>query len=133
MIRDLTVLLLCQLAGEVVVRALGLPLPGPVIGLVVLFGLLLLAGCLSPTRPAVAEVADGVGRTADRILGVLGLLFVPAGVGLVTELGLFARYGPQLAIALVVSVLAALLVTVSVFLLAKRALGGGAAEGDADG
>ena len=36
MIASLSLILLCQLIGEVFVRGLGLPMPGPVIGLLVL-------------------------------------------------------------------------------------------------
>jgi putative effector of murein hydrolase LrgA (UPF0299 family) len=122
MIRDLAVLLVCQLVGETAVRAAGLPLPGPVLGLMLLFAFLLWSGRRAASQPKLATVADGVGRTADRILGVLGLLFVPAGVGVVTELDLFGRYGAALAAALVVSVVATLLVTVAVFLAVKRLL-----------
>ena len=32
-----TILLVCQLAGEVIARLLQLPLPGPVLGMVILF------------------------------------------------------------------------------------------------
>ena len=32
MIASLSLILLCQLAGEVFVRGLGLPMPGPVVG-----------------------------------------------------------------------------------------------------
>jgi holin-like protein len=122
MIRDLAVLLVCQLVGETAVRATGLPLPGPVLGLMLLFAVLLWSGARAPSQPKLAAVADGVGRTADRILGVLGLLFVPAGVGVVTELDLFARHGAALAVALAVPVVAALVVTVLAFLAVKRLL-----------
>jgi putative effector of murein hydrolase LrgA (UPF0299 family) len=40
MIASLSLILLCQLAGEVFVRGLGLPMPGPVIGLMLLVLLL---------------------------------------------------------------------------------------------
>jgi putative effector of murein hydrolase LrgA (UPF0299 family) len=36
MIESLTFLLLAQLAGEIIVRAIGLPVPGPVIGLAIM-------------------------------------------------------------------------------------------------
>ena len=39
-LRGLALLLLCQSAGEAVARAAHLPLPGPVIGLLLLFALL---------------------------------------------------------------------------------------------
>ncbi|MCB1855808.1 MAG: CidA/LrgA family protein [Halieaceae bacterium] len=64
-------LLSCQLLGEVVVIATGLPLPGPVIGMAVLFvGLLVRGG-----------IPAGLDRMADTLLSHLSLLFVPAGVG----------------------------------------------------
>ena len=37
MLAALATLLVCQLAGEVIVRALSLPLPGPVVGMALLF------------------------------------------------------------------------------------------------
>jgi putative effector of murein hydrolase LrgA (UPF0299 family) len=49
MIASLSLILLCQLIGEVFVRGLGLPMPGPVIGLLLLL-LLLLAACDFPRR-----------------------------------------------------------------------------------
>ncbi|GLR97023.1 tetrahydromethanopterin S-methyltransferase subunit G [Bradyrhizobium liaoningense] len=41
MLASLGLILLCQLIGEAVVRGLGLPLPGPVLGLLLLLVLLL--------------------------------------------------------------------------------------------
>jgi holin-like protein len=41
MVASLGLILLCQLAGEVFVRALALPMPGPVVGLMLLLLLLL--------------------------------------------------------------------------------------------
>ena len=38
MIANLSLILLCQLAGEVIVRGVALPMPGPVVGLVLLLG-----------------------------------------------------------------------------------------------
>ncbi len=40
MITGLTWLLACQLAGELVVRLLDVPVPGPVVGMLILFVLL---------------------------------------------------------------------------------------------
>ena len=49
MLGALTVLLVCQLAGEVIAHAVGLPVPGPVVGLVLLFiGLLVRGGVPDP-------------------------------------------------------------------------------------
>ncbi|PZW41045.1 holin-like protein [Humitalea rosea] len=92
MIAGLTTLLACQLAGELLARAFGLPVPGPVVGMVLLFAALMLR-----RRP----VPAGLNTTADGLLANLGLLFVPAGVGVVLYLPLLAREGPAIALAVV--------------------------------
>ncbi len=124
MIRGLAVLLVCQLLGEAAVRAVGLPLPGPVLGLVLLLAVFAVARARAAPDGAAAATLDDTEATGDRILSVLGLLFVPAGVGVVTELDLFARHGFALAAALAVSVVATLLVTVATFLVVRRLLPG---------
>lgn len=48
MINGILWVLGCQLVGEVLVRALGISIPGPVVGMVLLFGVL---SCLRPGRP----------------------------------------------------------------------------------
>ncbi|HMY08815.1 MAG: CidA/LrgA family protein [Nocardioidaceae bacterium] len=79
MILGLVAILLCQLAGEFVVRLLGLPMPGPVLGMVIMLVLLLLRG----DRSQQGRVATA----AEPLLKHLQLLFVPAGVGIVVLLG----------------------------------------------
>jgi holin-like protein len=76
----LTALLVCQLAGELVTRALGLPVPGPVVGMALLFAGLNVRG----------RVPAGIDAISDRLLANLSLLFVPAGVGVTKYLGLIA-------------------------------------------
>ncbi|MDJ0387609.1 CidA/LrgA family protein [Roseomonas sp. E05] len=90
MIQGLATLLCCQFVGEVLARALHLPVPGPVIGMALLFAGLLLRDQFWPGAPRPDPGAPGLGQVADTLLGNLGLLFVPAGVGVVV-------YGPQLA------------------------------------
>ena len=121
MIRGLFLFLLCQLAGEVVARALSLPAPGPVIGLALLTAGLWLWHRRKPFSDDELAASD-VGRAATGLLGTLSLLFVPAGVGVVQYLGLIGEHGVALALSLVVSTVLALLATVGVFLLVKRAL-----------
>jgi holin-like protein len=41
MLSALATLLVCQLAGEAIVRVAALPVPGPVVGMVLLFALML--------------------------------------------------------------------------------------------
>jgi holin-like protein len=76
-IGGLLVLLLCQLAGEVTVRLTGLALPGPVVGMLVFLVVLRLR---RPTETSTLVEAPAA------LLGVLQLLFVPAGVGVVVYL-----------------------------------------------
>ena len=102
MIPAITALLVCQLIGEVIARSAHLPVPGPVIGMVILFITLLGRG-----RDAPAEV----GRAADGLLDNLGLLFVPAGVGVVLHLPLLARDWAPLSLAILVGTLAAIAAT----------------------
>lgn len=99
-LRGFTLLLLCQSAGEALAQLTQWPLPGPVLGLVLL-GLLLQWPVLQ--RPVEAA--------AQPLLGHLSLLFVPVGVGVIGHLGLLGRYGPELLLTLLVSTLAGLLVT----------------------
>jgi holin-like protein len=89
MIGALAVLLLCQLAGEALARAAGLPVPGPVLGMGLLLAALLVRG----------RAPDALGRTADGLLAHLGLLFVPAGVGVVLHLDVLAEAAAPLALA----------------------------------
>ena len=72
-----------QLLGEIVHQYFKVPLPGPVIGMFLLAAVLVLrqrAASRSgePTAPALM-------RTANALIGNLGLLFVPAGVGIMTQ------------------------------------------------
>ena len=119
MLQSLGLLLACQLAGEVLGRAAGLPVPGPVIGLVLLAGLLGLGAATGRVSAATIE-ATPLGRTAGGLLGVLGILFVPAGTGVIQQFGLLGQYGLALGLALLGSTVLAMLVTVYTFLLVGR-------------
>ncbi|MBF0249853.1 MAG: CidA/LrgA family protein [Alphaproteobacteria bacterium] len=97
----ITVLLVFQLLGEAVSRGFGLPLPGPVVGMALLFLGLMVRGGLP----------DGLRDTAGGILKHLALLFVPAGVGVVMHVHLLEREWPAIATALVASTAATILAT----------------------
>jgi putative effector of murein hydrolase LrgA (UPF0299 family) len=119
MLKAFGILLTCQLAGEALARAVALPMPGPVIGLVMLLVLL-----FAVERRHLVEAATvddtALGRVANGLLAVLGILFVPAGVGVIQNLGLLGEYGVALLIALVVSTVLTLVVTVWVFVGVSR-------------
>lgn len=106
-------LLSCQLAGETVARLIALPVPGPVLGMALLFGLLALRGRLRPGAPAVEHTA--LGKLAVGLLANLALLFVPAGTGVVQQGPVLLHNGFGLVVALLVSTALTLAVTGWVF------------------
>ena len=124
MIASLGLILLCQLAGEVIVRGLGLPMPGPVVGLLFLL-LLLLARDRFVALARGPLQQDGVENASRGLLAHLSLLFVPAGVGVVQKLDLVAEHGIAVAVVLAISVVVTLLVTVATFLAASRLMSRG--------
>ena len=124
MIASLSLILLCQLAGEVFVRGLGLPMPGPVIGLMLLLVLLLARDRFDVLARGPLQ-GEGVESASRGLLANLSLLFVPAGVGVVQKLDLVAEHGVAFVGVLAISVMVTLLVTVATFLVASRLLAGG--------
>lgn len=106
MLFHLTIILCCQLAGELIVAAVGVPVPGPVIGMVLLFCGLLATGGISP----------GMAAVADGLLGHLSLLFVPAGVGVIAHFALIGADALPISMALVFSTLLTIAVTAGVML-----------------
>ena len=98
-LRGLAWLLVLQLVGEVLARTLPVPLPGPVIGMLLLM-------------PALGwrVVREPVTDVARFLLAHLSLLFVPVGVGVIGHLGLVGQYGVQMLVALVLSTWVGLLV-----------------------
>jgi putative effector of murein hydrolase LrgA (UPF0299 family) len=121
MIANLSLILICQLIGEVLVHGLGLPMPGPVIGLLLLL-LLLLARDRFVVLARGPLQGDGVESASRGLLAHLSLLFIPAGVGVVQKLDLLAEHGIAILAILAVSVVITLLVTVATFLVASRLL-----------
>ena len=128
MVRGLTILLVCQLIGEIASRGLALPVPGPVLGL-----MLLVAGLLAWGRGrSDAEVAEtAVARAGDGLLANLALLFVPAGVGVIQYGGLLRAQALPIALALVGSTALTLVVTALVFVGVSRLVGHSAADEEA--
>ena len=110
-LRSFGILLLAQLAGEALHRALHLPLPGPVLGMALL-ALVLLLRKRAPDEALV--------KTSNGLLRWLGLLFVPAGAGVVANLGLLRAAWLPIAIALIVSTLLTIAVTALVMQVLLR-------------
>jgi holin-like protein len=116
MLGALTVLLVYQLIGEVIVQFAGLPIPGPVIGLLLLFLSLWARGGLA------APLRD----TANGILQHLSLLFVPAGVGIMVH---FARISGEW-LPVLAAVVASTALAIAVSALVMRALMRGRSDAD---
>ena len=124
MIPGFAILLGLQLAGEIAARGLGLPVPGPVLGMAFLVAGLAAWSLAGGPDPLHADAP--LERAADGLLGSLAVLFVPAGVGVVQYLDLIAAEGTAIVVTLVASTLITLVVTVATFRLVKRLTGRGA-------
>lgn len=105
MILGFLALLACQLVGQFLVDALALPVPGPVVGMVLLLLVLLIR------RPG---TDNGTVRAADALLRHLQLLFIPAGVGLIAYLRLIGAQWWPIVAGIVASWLIALLVSAGI-------------------
>jgi holin-like protein len=101
MIGALLALVAFQFVGEVVVRALAIPVPGAVVGMVLLLGVLIARG----------GVPAELRQTTQGLLQNLSLFFVPAGVGIVAVGSTLAREWLGVAIALVASTVVTIAVT----------------------
>lgn len=101
MLAYLTLILVCQLVGELVVGALALPVPGPVLGMLLLFIILIVIG----------KVPDGLDQTSGGLLKSMSLLFVPAGTGVMLHFKLLGEALVPLSLALIFSTLATIVVT----------------------
>jgi putative effector of murein hydrolase LrgA (UPF0299 family) len=119
MLRAFAILLTCQLVGEAITRGLELPLPGPVLGLVILVAILFAAERWRLVDSATIDETS-LGKVSNGLIATLGILFVPAGVGVIQEAGLLGKYGAALAAALLVSTVLTLVVTVWVFVGVSR-------------
>jgi holin-like protein len=108
-------ILLCQLAGEFLCRFFALPMPGPVVGMGLLFIFLLARG--GRGQNAVPKALGGV---ADQLLGHLSLLFVPATVGLMRYFDVLGANALMLVVSILVSTAVAMAVTAVTFRLLTR-------------
>lgn len=111
LLAGLTWLLVFQCAGEALVRLTGMPVPGPVVGMMLLFAALLVH---QPLPAAISAAADGLAQH-------LSLLFVPVGVGVMLHLDRVASEWLPIVAALLVSTVLALAATAWTFQrLARR-------------
>ncbi len=114
MLLGVLVLMVCQLIGEGVRDALDLPVPGPVIGMFLLATVLACRGRRLETAPSPLQT------TAETLISYMGLLFVPAGVGVIAEAPLLGRQWIPIVAAVVGSTVLSLGVTALVMHMAIR-------------
>lgn len=114
----ITILVIYQLIGEAAVLLLGIPVPGPVVGMALLFlTLVIRRGAAAPLENA-----------STSLLSHLSLLFVPAGVGVLVH---FHRIGDEwlpIGVALVLGTLVTLAVTALVMRVMQRLVARGGSE-----
>lgn len=95
------VLLVVQCVGELIVVLSGMPVPGPVVGMVLLLGGLIVNG----------GVPDFLRQPGEALLKHLTLLFVPAGVGLMLHFNLLKNDWLAISLALLVSTALTVVIT----------------------
>jgi holin-like protein len=110
-LKGLIALLACQVLGELLVVSFEVPVPGPVVGM------LLMLALLQVRRP---RPESGLVRAPQTLLRHLPLLYVPAGVGVVAHLGRLGGDALPIAGGLVLSWLGGLVVTAAVAALGLR-------------
>ena len=110
MLSSIAIILGYQVVGELISRLSGLPVPGLVIGMVLmLLSFLVKDNLINRVRPS-----------AGVLLANLSLLFVPAGVGIMRHGQRFLNEGVAIMIALVVSTVIAMIVTAYVIILMQK-------------
>ena len=110
MIRGLALLLVFQSLGEVIVKVSRSVVPGPVIGMVLLFTFLVLR----------KQTPESLGKAADGLLAHLAIFYIPAAVGVMLYARELAEQGLAWALAIVLSTVGAMIVPA---LLLKHWLG----------
>jgi holin-like protein len=101
MVRGFAILIVLQLLGTLLVDVAGLPVPGNVVGMVLMFAAL---------RSGLVKV-EWVREAAELLLSHLALLFVPAGVGVMVYFDLIAREWLPIVLATVISTFVVIAVT----------------------
>jgi holin-like protein len=100
-LNGITLLLFFQLVGEFASRYLKLPVPGPVLGMLLLF----LVMSLRKQVPVSLDMASSA------LLSHLSLLFVPAGVGMMVHFNRIAEEWIPITVSLLLSTIITMLTT----------------------
>lgn len=114
-LNGITLLLIYQLAGEISVLLLRIPVPGPVLGMIMLFITLVWRG----------RSSTSLDSASTALLSHLSLLFVPAGVGMMVHFDRIINEWLPISIALILSTVITMAATAAImlasqFLLTKK-------------
>ena len=116
MLESIFIIFMFQLIGEATQKYFALPVPGPVIGLV------LMLVCLLLTRrtgvPLVADCTNRLVTTSQQLLGYLSLLFVPIGVGVIMHLQLLEAQLARIIGVIMIGTILTMVFTAFIFLKA---------------
>jgi len=85
MLNSIFTILLFQLIGEFIQKFTEISIPGPVIGLILLLGVLLIR---AKYFKEYTSIENSLVNFSERFLNYLPLLFIPVGVGVVMHLSL---------------------------------------------
>lgn len=110
-LNGITLLLIYQLAGEISVLLLRIPVPGPVLGMIMLFITLVWRG----------RSSTSLDSASTALLSHLSLLFVPAGVGMMVHFDRIINEWLPISIALILSTVVTMAATAAI-MLASRCL-----------
>lgn len=109
-LNGMTMLLVYQLVGEVTVRLLAVPIPGPVLGMVMLFLTLMIRG----------RTPEPLNNASTALLSHLSLLFVPAGVGMMAHFDRIADEWLPITLALFFSTIITMVATAGIMQITTR-------------
>jgi holin-like protein len=118
----LTLLLIYQLMGEGISLFFSLSVPGPVIGMLLLFLSLLVFYKIKKNNIEKHPQDDALSTSASAILSHLSLLFIPAGVGLIVHIDRLENQWLPIIAAIVLGSIITMVVTAGVMMLLNRVL-----------
>jgi holin-like protein len=118
----LTLLLVFQLIGEAISLYFSLSIPGPVIGMLLLFLSLLLLYKIKKNNVNKQHQDDALSTSANAILSHLSLLFIPAGVGLIVHIDRLENQWLPIIAAIVLGSIITMTITAGTMIFLNRLL-----------
>ena len=120
MLGAIFLIFLFQLIGEATQKYFALPVPGPVIGLVLMLACLLWSKRIDD--PVVTGLRSKLVNTSQQLIGYLSLLFVPIGIGVIMHLKLLETQLAQIIGVVTIGTITTIVLTAFIFLKAGGAI-----------